>query len=230
MDLFPAVGGAAGAPTLVAIHGGLWFLFDRSMMHFLVPAFTAAGINVVTPGYRLAPEHSLSEVVGDCLDAVSFLQANAAELSVDAERIGVIGHSAAGQLAAVVASTERFSSAGPAHPSVRALIGVSGFYEIEPFGLTDFQPLVGFTAEDYERWNPLNLVSPGAPESLLITGGEESNWLHEMCATYAQALGDAGATVTSIDAEGETHFSVLSRLGDPESDSHRAVLALLRGP
>ena len=42
IDFFPAPGAPTDAPLLVAIHGGLWFLFDRWMMHFLVPAFTAA--------------------------------------------------------------------------------------------------------------------------------------------------------------------------------------------
>src|SRR5436190_1754004 len=56
IDFFPAARAEPGAPVLIAIHGGLWFLFDRWMMHFLVPAFTAAGVHVACPSYRLAPQ------------------------------------------------------------------------------------------------------------------------------------------------------------------------------
>ncbi len=42
IDFFPAAG-PGPAPVLVAIHGGLWFLFDKWFMHFLAEAFTRAG-------------------------------------------------------------------------------------------------------------------------------------------------------------------------------------------
>src|SRR5438128_1230295 len=73
IDFFPAPDAEPGAPVLIAIHGGLWFLFDRWMMHFLVPAFTAAGVHVACPNYRLAPQASLDEIVTDCRRAVTFL-------------------------------------------------------------------------------------------------------------------------------------------------------------
>ena len=66
MDCFRSPAARADAPTLIAIHGGLWFFFDRWMMHFLVPAFTAAGIHMACPSYRLAPEQALSDIVADC--------------------------------------------------------------------------------------------------------------------------------------------------------------------
>src|SRR5215470_15764496 len=104
IDFFPALNALPDAPTLIAIHGGLWFLFDRWMMHFLVPAFTAAGVHVACPTYRLAPAVGLDDIVSDCRTAISFLRT-----TPSLGRLGdfsVLGHSAAGQLAAVMASTD----------------------------------------------------------------------------------------------------------------------------
>jgi arylformamidase len=140
IDFFPAPDAEPGAPVLIAIHGGLWFLFDRWMMHFLVPAFTAAGVHVACPNYRLAPQAGLAEIVTDCRQAVSFLHLNRGALGIAPGPFSVIGHSAAGQLAAVMASTD-WPRRDPRLPPdlIRSWIGVSGFYDIEPFGLTGFQ-------------------------------------------------------------------------------------------
>jgi arylformamidase len=222
-DVFPAASGAATAPTLVAIHGGLWFLFDRWMMHFLVPAFTAAGVNVVCPSYRLAPARGLGEIVADCRAALQAVRRDGAALGIGTSRVSVLGHSAAGQLAAVLASPEDGGTSGP----LAACIGVSGFYEIEPFAQTGFQPLVGFSAADYARWNPMRLVSPRGARTLLVTGGDESPWLHEMAEVYDARLRAAGAASSLLDVTGECHFSVLARLGDQGGPVHERVRALL---
>src|SRR5579871_506526 len=155
IDFFAAPEAKPAAPVLIAIHGGLWFLFDRWMMHFLVPAFTAAGIHVACPSYRLAPSASLDEIVADCRQAVCFLHLNAEATGVTLGQFSVLGHSAAGQLAAVLASTD-WPTVDPRLPSglIKSLIGVSGFYDIEPFRLTGFQARTAFREDAYRRWNP----------------------------------------------------------------------------
>lgn len=226
IDFFPAPKAPSGAPVLIAIHGGLWFLFDKWMMHFLVPAFTAAGVHVACPNYRLAPQASLDEIVADCRSAIAHLHLNRGATGVDPGPLSVLGHSAAGQLAAVMASTD-WPAFDPRLPSdlIHSWIGVSGFYDIEPFELTGFQSQTSFTTDAYRRWNPVNLVHADMPPGLLITGGEESGLLHEMMNGYARLLAMSGVSVRTMDVRGESHFSVLSRIGDPESELHQLVLA-----
>jgi arylformamidase len=229
IDFFPAPNAASGAPVLIAIHGGLWFLFDKWMMHFLVPAFTSAGVHVACPNYRLAPHVGLDEIVADCRRAVAFLHLNRGSTGVNPGTFSVLGHSAAGQLAAVVASTD-WSAFDPPLPvnMIHGWIGVSGFYDIEPFAWTGFQAQTAFTTDAYRRWNPVNLVRAGMPSAVLITGAEESALLHDMMEGYARRLLASGVGVQTVDAAGESHFSVLSRVGDPESELHRLVLATVR--
>jgi arylformamidase len=229
IDFFPAPGAPADAPLLVAIHGGLWFLFDKWMMHFMVPAFTAVGVHVACPNYRLAPTAGLGEIVEDCRRAIAFLRLNPEATGVAPRRLAVIGHSAAGQLAAAMASTE-WRAFDPRLPAdlLHGWIGVSGFYDIEPFAETGFQQQTRFAAGDYKKWNPVNLIRPDMPPGLLITGGNESGLLHEMMNGYAGLLRARHVGVETIDAPGEDHFSVLARLGDPDSALHRSALAMVR--
>ena len=229
IDFFPAPNAAAGAPVLIAIHGGLWFLFDKWMMHFLVPAFTAAGVHVACPNYRLAPQAGLDDIVTDCRNAIAFLNLNPGATGVSLGRFSVTGHSAAGQLAAVMASTD-WPGFNPRLPAklISSWIGVSGFYDIEPFAQTGFQAQTAFTMDAYRRCNPVNLVHAGMPPAVLITGSKESGLLHAMMEGYAALLRRAEIPVRTVDAPEECHFSVLSRLGDAGSDVHRLVLDTVR--
>ena len=228
IDFFPALNALPDAPTLIAIHGGLWFLFDKWMMHFLVPAFTAAGVHVACPNYRLAPTAGLGDIVGDCRRAVAFIHDNRDATGAGTGGLYVFGHSAAGQLAAVVASTDwpEFDPHLPAHV-LDGFIGVSGFYDIEPFADTGFQQQTKFAIGGYRIWNPVNLIRAGMPPGLLITGANESGLLHEMMDGYAAQLRSAAVAVETIDAPDEDHFSVLARLGDAKSELNKRVLALM---
>jgi acetyl esterase/lipase len=91
-------------PTLIYFFGGGWTLgsidtSDEICRHLAnsVPA------QVITVGYRLAPEHRFPAAVHDCYAATSWIADNAGELGADRARLAVAGDSAGGNLAAVVA-------------------------------------------------------------------------------------------------------------------------------
>src|SRR6202011_3391406 len=110
---------------------------------------------------------------------------NAQATGVASRRLFVLGHSAAGQLAAVMASTNwpEFDSRLPA-ALLSGFTGVSGFYDIEPFAATGFQQQTKFAVETYKQWNPVKLIRVGMPPGLLITGAKESDLLHDMMDGY----------------------------------------------
>ncbi|MEI9998100.1 MAG: alpha/beta hydrolase [Verrucomicrobiota bacterium] len=220
IDFFPAAG-VPVAPLLVATHGGLWFLFDKWFMHFLAGAFNRAGVHVACINYGLAPANDLSGIVAECRAAVAHLRSEAPALGIDGKRISVLGHSAAGQLAALVAADQTLK--------LHAWIGVSGFYDIEPFAQTHFHTFTKFPLEQYAAWNPLRHVSAQTPPALLITGARESSLLQQMTAHEAAALRAHGVPVETICAPGESHFSVLHAIGDATSPLFAAALRRVLG-
>ncbi|WP_328453926.1 alpha/beta hydrolase [Amycolatopsis sp. NBC_00438] len=101
-------------PGLVYIHGGGFILGDLDMFHAsLLHLVDELGIVIVSVDYRLAPEHPFPAPVEDCYAALTWTAANAAELGIDPERLGVGGESAGGGLAAAVALLAR-DRGGPA--------------------------------------------------------------------------------------------------------------------
>ena len=105
--------GASGRAALLHIHGGGMVLGSaRSMQHGPAGTAKALGIPVASVEYRLAPEHPFPAPQEDCLASLVWLADNAEALGVDPARIGIIGESAGGGLAAAVALMAR-DSGGP---------------------------------------------------------------------------------------------------------------------
>ena len=94
--------GVIGAlPCIFHIHGGGYVMgaaTGNEAQHR--PMAANLGCMIVSVDYRLAPETRFPGAVEDCYAALGWLFANAAGLGVDKARIGVMGESAGGGLAA----------------------------------------------------------------------------------------------------------------------------------
>jgi acetyl esterase/lipase len=94
----------AGQKTRAAmlyIHGGGMMIGSPAMDDALL-ASTAAELDIliVSPDYRLAPEHPYPAPVDDCHSAWKWMHENLSERGIDANRIAIGGESAGGGLAA----------------------------------------------------------------------------------------------------------------------------------
>jgi acetyl esterase len=91
---------AASLPLVIYLHGGGFVLcsldtHDR-VMRLLALESDAAVIGV---DYRLAPEHPFPVPLDDCVAAIRWVRAEAANLGVDADRVVLAGDSAGANLA-----------------------------------------------------------------------------------------------------------------------------------
>lgn len=88
-------------PGLVDVHGGRWFLNDRSADHHMNTALASSGMVVAAVDFRLAPDHPYPAQVADVNYAIRWLKANAASLGVDPESVGALGCSSGGHTVAL---------------------------------------------------------------------------------------------------------------------------------
>jgi acetyl esterase len=87
---------------MVYFHGGGWVLGNIESHEGICRALAnAAGVTVVSVGYRLAPEHKFPAAALDAYAALMWAAASAQELGADPTRVVVAGDSAGGNLAAV---------------------------------------------------------------------------------------------------------------------------------
>jgi acetyl esterase len=109
------------APLLLYFHGGGWVIGDLDTHDDLCRLLAAAaGVRVLSIGYRLAPEHPFPEPIEDAWAAFEWAVANAAALGVDPARIAVGGDSAGGNMAAVICHMA--VDGGGAKPAMQLLL------------------------------------------------------------------------------------------------------------
>ncbi|WP_375483626.1 alpha/beta hydrolase [uncultured Jatrophihabitans sp.] len=193
-------------PVVLNFHGGGWVSGNMRQSEWWASSVAAeAGVVVVSVGYRLAPEHPYPSPPEDCYAATVWVAEHAADLGVDAERLAVMGDSAGGNLAAVVAMMARDRS-GPAialqvllYPSVDFV----GDYPSEDENAhapvlakkdLDNVPDLYFHGTDHERGepyaSPLRGTHENLPPALIQTAQYDP--LRDHGLAYAAALREAG--------------------------------------
>ena len=109
LRIYRGQGAPAGrAPALLYLHGGGWVIGNLDSHDEICRWFAnMAGCVVISPAYRLAPEHKFPAAVEDCRAVLSLMQGEARNFGIDAARIAVAGDSAGGNLATVASLLAR---------------------------------------------------------------------------------------------------------------------------
>ncbi|MEO9970733.1 MAG: alpha/beta hydrolase [Hyphomonadaceae bacterium] len=95
-------------PGLLHMHGGGFVLGAASTsIARIMPLALELDLTIVSVDYRLAPETIYSGSIADNYAALQWLYSNAQDLGIDTDRIGVIGESAGGGHAAIIAIEAR---------------------------------------------------------------------------------------------------------------------------
>ena len=202
-------------PLIVYFHGG-GFVYGDLRGGDWICGTVAQQLDavVVSVGYRLAPKHPFPAGVDDCFAATIWAVANAGELGADPARVGVMGESAGGNLAAVVALIAR-NDGGPAIHHQALLYPVTGASDTES-RRTNRDALI-LTGADMKRFDELYAgdrsdwrVSPllatsfaGLPPAIIEGAGHDP--LHDDGALYAEALLRAGVRVELKDYPAMPH-------------------------
>src|SRR5439155_13628924 len=90
-------------PAVLVIHGGGWFGGRRTQWDPLACILAQNGLTAFSVDYRLAPQFPYPAALQDLQAAVRFVRAGASTLAIDPARIGALGGSAGGHLAALLA-------------------------------------------------------------------------------------------------------------------------------
>src|SRR5215213_4086869 len=110
LDVY-APAGAKNLPVVFWIHGGGWQAGNKSMVGVKPKAFMDAGFVFVSINYRLLPTVDMAALTSDVATALGWVLQKIAAYGGDPNRLLVMGHSAGGQLAALMCTDEKYVKA-----------------------------------------------------------------------------------------------------------------------
>lgn len=226
-------------PLIVYFHGG-GFVFGSLRNGDWICGTVAKELDaiVVSVDYRLAPKFPFPAAVDDCFAGLAWAVDHAEELGADKGRLGVMGESAGGNLAAVVALMARDAGA-PAIRHQALLYPVTGARGTESrrvnadafiLSAADMKRFDELYAGDQDDWrvSPLKAASfAGLPPALIVVAGHDP--LHDDGVLYAEALRAAGVHAQLIDYAAMPHgFLNFPRFARDAKPAIGAVIATQR--
>lgn len=198
LDLYRPEKNESGAsrPAVVIIHGGGWANGDKRRKREFVTgvALAKAGYVAISINYETRKGKRWPGNLHDCKNAVRWLRTKSKELQVDGDRIGVIGGSAGGHLALMVAYTGDHPKLSPedlypgVSDKVRACVDMYGITNLLTRCLTDDKgnptkelkesKLVGKSRDESpDQWraaSPVNHVTEKSPPTLILHGTRDT--------------------------------------------------------
>lgn len=162
-----------GWPVVVFFYGGSWNTGARTQYQFVGEALAARGVLTLVADYRLYPEVRYPDFLGDSAQALAHGFDHAAQLGGDPKRVFVMGHSAGGYNAAMLALDARWLKAeGHVPKELAGWIGLAGPYDFYPITNPDARPV--FFHPDYPvHSQPIGFTSPEAPRSFLAAAVDD---------------------------------------------------------
>jgi len=184
-------------PCVVLLHGGAWKSGSRKDLSrpswydtgergkSLLDVFAARGFIAVSVSYRLVPKDRFPAQIQDVRTAIRFLRLNAKEYNIDPDRIGILGFSSGGHLAALAGTAAKDPDLdGPLYPEqssrVQCVVDFFGPADLSLYSETPgvekaaIVPLLGATSKQnpaiFKKASPLEHVTKDAPPFLILHG------------------------------------------------------------
>jgi acetyl esterase/lipase len=165
---------AGGFPVAVFFYGGTWNSGDRADYRFLGEALASRGVLTYLADYRLYPEVRYPEFLRDNAAAVAYALKDAGPRGGNPRRLFVIGHSAGGYDAAMLALDDRWlKAAGTSPKALAGWVGLAGPYDFYPIDNDDAKP-VFFDPNYPPDSQPIAFALPGSPPTFLGAAKRDS--------------------------------------------------------
>lgn len=224
-------------PVVVFIHGGSWNSGNKNFYSFVGRRLAKQGVVAVVINYRLAPKVEVPAMADDCARAVVWATEHIGEYGGDPQRLYVMGHSAGGGFAALLATDNRlFERRGLAQNPIKGAI------LDDPAGLDmldyltkleypdDAQYLIpyGKQPEVWKDVSALYHVTAAAPPFLVFIGGETYPSIRNSSRKFEQKLTSLGHPPQFTVLPGKKHAPMVLQLYWKDNVIYQELLKMVR--
>ncbi|MCU0897188.1 MAG: alpha/beta hydrolase [Burkholderiales bacterium] len=225
LDIFPAQGESRA--LLCFVHGGYWRSLDKGDFSFLAPALAKRGVTVVMTNYALCPAVKVEDIVRQQLQACAWLWRNGRHFGAPRGNLYLAGHSAGGQLVAMMMSAI-WPLVAPDLPAkvVSGGLAISGLYDLtELLHVPSINGDLHLDAAEARKVSPI-FYDPATDAPLyLAVGSKELPPFVEQNAAFAAHWKKVLAA--DIACPGDDHFTVLDRLAQTDSALFKGAMRMM---
>jgi len=233
LDIYLPANVKSNVPLIVWIHGGAWMLNDKyadmGYMKNTIKGFMDSGYALASIDYRHSTTAVFPAQIQDCNAAVEFLFTHAADYKLDNQKIAVIGFSAGGHLASLLAlsnnnSVKEFYKDG-IQPSFKIKCALA-FYGPSDLLVLANNPdtavnntrnpvamLLGAMQVDRpdlaKRASPVTYIDSNDPPFLIIQGEKDESVPNTQSKLLSSWLSIAGVKNELIMVPGAPHYGVM---------------------
>ncbi|KAI3932906.1 hypothetical protein MKW92_026172 [Papaver armeniacum] len=234
LDLYFPIKNDGLKPVVIFITGGAWIIGYKAWGSLLGLQLAEKDFIVACVDYRNFPQGTISDMVKDASQGISFVLNNIAEYGGDLNRVYLMGQSAGAHIAACAlvekaahASAERENSWSASQ--IKAYFGISGGYNlcklVDHFHARGLYRSIFLSImegeESLRRFSPeimvqdhgLNNGVGSLPPIILLHGSEDVSIPSDASKTFADALRKVGVKTELIIYDGKTHTDLF--LQDP---------------
>lgn len=206
LDIYRPSEGTAPGSMVVFFHGGSWQHGSKDQYAFFGMTLAERGHVVVIPDYRKYPDVRFPAFMTDASEALVWAWNNNAAAGAGPERIFVVGHSAGGHMAALLAADARYLADGPA-VTLAGAVGLAGpyhFFPDEPEMKEIFGP-----PDRYPQMQVTTFVDGDEPPMLLLWGEDDDTVGRENLDRLLSALVATDACHRMRTYPGVDHVSII---------------------
>ncbi len=203
-------------PAIISIHGGRWVAGHRRDTSSIKPRdWAQLGFFSMTIDYRLARATPAPACYQDLLCAIRYVRAHAAQYRVDPNRIFLIGQSAGGQMASLLATLGEgpYKKAGgwnEQSADVRGVISVCAPYELNTLDWGKLWIPVGVDETAARRQaSPIHFATATSKPILILHSDDDKSVPIKQAVDMAEALQKAGARHKFLHYTDKGHMQIV---------------------
>jgi arylformamidase len=212
MEIFLPEGTPKG--LVVFVHGGYWISRHRSTWLHLAAGPVARGWAVAMPSYTLCPEVRIADITNQIASAIDF-----AATKVDGP-IRIAGHSAGGHLVARMGCSDISLTC---YDRIERIVSISGVHDLRPLLKTEMNADFRMDLQDAIAESPALLMPRKGVDITCWVGADERPEFLRQNALLANIWAGLPTKITSVEAAGQNHFTVIDDLEFPHSPLTEAL-------
>lgn len=213
VDAFVPDDATHNGAAVICVHGGGWYAGSRQAFLWHAHRLSLRGYMACTIDYRLSQTAPFPAALVDCQSAVGWLRRQAARFGVGADRIGAMGSSAGGHLAACLGVFE--NAAEDVSVKVNCVVDVHGMHDFVSYACGNREIpeyveafLGGGISETKELWrqaSPALHVDRDSAPMLLVHDPGDTTVSFEQSLILASALMTAARPMRFLPSPGSGH-------------------------